>query len=74
MAGIGDIRIGDRLVHKSNPLLSGFVRGIDFVGPQNKPGPCVWLDCPGRDGTPWRRVGEAELAEYQPRDVDADGR
>jgi hypothetical protein len=62
---IENIRIGDRLVHRSNPLLSGFVRGVDSVGPQSRPGRCVWLDCPTRKGKPWLRIGEKELEEYR---------
>jgi hypothetical protein len=61
---IPDIHIGDRLVHRTNPLLSGPVAGVDLSGPVRPAGPCVWIDHIGRQHGPWLRVGEAELAEY----------
>jgi hypothetical protein len=61
---IDEIEIGMKLVHRSNALLSGWVRGVDAAGPPRQPGPCVWLDCPERRGRPWRRVVVSELAEY----------
>lgn len=61
---IADIHPGDRLVHRTNALLSGWVRGVDPVGTVRPEGPCVWLDRLGRGVRPWDRIGESELAEY----------
>ena len=62
---IETIQIGDRLVHKSNALLSGTVCGRDEHGPIRPSGPCVWLDHHGRQRGFWLRVGEAELVNYR---------
>jgi hypothetical protein len=62
---LSEIKIGDRCVHKSNPLLTGPVVGVDSSGPVRPAGPCVWLDHIGRHHGPWLRIGEAELADYE---------
>lgn len=64
MTAIPDIRIGDRLVHHSNPLLSGFVVGVDPVGPVRPAGPCVWIDHLGRKHGQWLLVNDANLSDY----------
>ena len=61
---LADIQPGDRLVHRRNALLSGWVRGVDALGPAKHPGPCVWMRTYGNPRGPWRRVGAAELSEY----------
>lgn len=70
---ISDIHVGDHLVHRTNPLLSGPVVGVDLSGPVRPAGPCVWVDHIGRQHRPWLRVGETELAEYgvHPKDLES---
>ena len=62
-----EVRIGQRLLHRSNPLLNGFVRGKDMVGTQKPPGKIVWLWRPSshKPGEFASRVSEAELEEYE---------
>jgi hypothetical protein len=67
-----EIQIGDRLVHRSNPLLSGYVCGVDRSGPVRPSGPCVWIDHHGRARGFWRLVNDANLADYDIYPTDED--
>ena len=60
-----DVKIGDHLLHDTDPRLSGLVVGVDDVGLPRPVGSCVWLKIAGREA--WLRVGADEIGDYTRR-------
>lgn len=63
-----DLQIGTFLEHKTNPRLSGWVRGLDSCPTAKEAQRRVWLDCPAYRGAGWQQVTERELANYRRKD------